>query len=136
MPVLNESVHSKSHRCTMHAPSCTNFIAKNPIEVIKSQCFLTMRQHACLKIANSESLFDSNDSNANALADHAKESWIHVPSSITLVESKVKGIDFCTSIGKHKSSVSKFSIALSVLDPKGDATTKDDELLRNRKRRN
>ena len=137
MTLPNESVCSKSHRCTTHAPSCAKCIAQNmPIDSIKPQCFLTTCQSAYLKITNGESLFDSNDSNANALADHAKESWIPVPSSIILVESKVKGTYFCTSTGKHESSVSKFSTAFSVLAPKGAATTKDVEVLRNRKRRN
>ena len=72
MPVPNESVCSKVHLYTMHMPLCFNFIAKNmSINSIKIQCFFTTCQSACLKIANGESLFDSNDGDVDALAEYA-----------------------------------------------------------------
>ena len=84
-----------------------------------------MCQSPYLKIANGESLFDSNDGDVNTLAENAKESWIPVPSSTHLSESEGKDTDFCTSTGKHESSVSKISMVHSVLIPEATAATKD-----------
>ena len=92
----------------MHMPSCVNFVAKNvSIDSIKNQSFFTTHQYSYFKIANSESLFDCDVSDTNALAEHAKESQIDVPTSAQLVESKVKDTEFCAPTGEHESNVPK-----------------------------
>ena len=97
-PIESKIVKFNVHKKDAHLPSLMSFIAKeSSLNDLKSHTFFVKRSSVIRKISDGRAMFNSDDSEVDALEAHARKHWILSPSTTQLVESKVKGTSFCKS---------------------------------------
>jgi hypothetical protein len=137
LPIENKSIFSEIHNTSIHLPSCIQYITQyTSVTDIQSDTFITQFQSAIKKIAFGELLFDSIDSEVLELQEYVKESFLPLPSSTQLVESKVKDMDFCGSTGRDEGRISNLAMIRSVTLPQVTLAVKESEQFKSRKRKN